>query len=434
MLCSQIEVENVEIKDILERSGTRTRVIIRDIPVYTPWISDEDAEEVKRVALSGWVSSTGPEVLSFEKEFASVVGSQKAISCSSGTTALHLGFRAAGIGPGDEVIVPDLTFVATASMVVACGATPVFADVSAQDWNLTPESVRRCVSPRTRAVVVVHLYGNPADCQGLAEAASGALIVEDAAQAFGAERNHVKTGAFGTFGCFSFFGNKLITTGEGGMVVTNDADLASRMHFLRGHAMSPDRRYYHPELGFNYRMTGLQAAIGRSQLRRLDEILLRKRRIAELYAERLADLPELRLHPGGTKSGQSVFWMYSILAPSLTVRDEMMRKLQMRGIDTRPFFYPMSSLPPFAGYKANNPVSRELSERGLNLPSGPLLTESDIDYITDAVRDVLGRSSRPRLAPVTVLKRAIEVAPNVAKPKIKNLPIRKRRVGLRGQI
>lgn len=409
-------------------------MIVRDIPVYAPWISAEDAEEVKRVALTGWVSSSGPEVLSFEQEFASAIGVRHAISCSSGTTALHLSMRAAGIGPGDEVIVPDLTFVATASMVAACGATPVFADVSHQDWNLSPESVHRCVSPRTRAVVVVHLYGNPANCNEIADAAPGALIVEDVAQSCGASRNDIKAGAFGAFGCFSFFGNKVITTGEGGMVVTNDEKLASRMHFLRGHAMAPGRRYYHPELGFNYRMTGLQAALGRSQLRRLREILLRKRRIAKLYAERLADVPELRLHPAGARSAPSIFWMYSILAPTLAVRDELMRKLQMRGIDTRPFFHPLSGLPPFAGCLADTPVSHELSQRGLNLPSGPLLTENDIDFITDVVREALGRSGRPRLAPVAVLPRNIQTDVKVSKPKIQSLPTRKRRAALRAQI
>ncbi len=433
MLRNQIEIENDENKDILDCSGAGTKMIVREVPVYAPWISAEDAEEVKRVALTGWVSSSGPDVLSFEREFASAIGVQQAISCSSGTTALHLGLKAAGIGPGDEVIVPDLTFVATASMVVACGATPVFADVSAEDWNLSPESVRRCVSPRTRAVVAVHLYGNPADCDGVAKAAPGALIVEDVAQSCGASRDNVKAGAFGAFGCFSFFGNKVITTGEGGMVTTNDMDLAARMHSLRGHSMAADRRYYHPELGFNYRMTGLQAAMGRSQLRRLSEILLRKKRIANLYAERLAGLPELRLHPSGSESAQSIFWMYSILAPSQTVRDDLMRKLQMRGIDTRPFFHPMSSLPPFAGCKVDTPVSYELSERGLNLPSGPLLTESEIDFIAEAVREALGRSGRPKLAAVTVLPRAIE-APRVSKPKVKSLPTRRRRAALRAQI
>jgi perosamine synthetase len=372
--------------------------------------------------------------VSFEKEFAAAIGVRHAISCSSGTTALHLSMHAAGIGPGDEVILPDLTFVATASMVAACGATPVFADVSAQDWNLSAESVRRCVTPRTRAVVVVHLYGNPADCDAIADAAPGALIVEDVAQSCGASRNGVKAGAFGAFGCFSFFGNKIITTGEGGMVVTNDGELASRMHFLRGHAMSPDHRYYHPELGFNYRMTGLQAAMGRSQLRRLHQILLRKRRIAKLYAERLADIPEITLHPAGARSAQSIFWMYSILAPSLDVRDELMRRLQMRGVDTRPFFHPMSSLPPFAGCEARTPVSHDLAERGLNLPSGPLLTESEIDFITDAVREALGRTSRPRLAPVAVLPRSVPARIKVSTPKIQSLPTRKRRAALRAQI
>jgi perosamine synthetase len=413
-------------------------MIKREIPVYSPWISDEDVEEVRRVTLSGWVSSSSPDVLSFEDEFAVSIGAGKAISSSSGTAALHLSLRAAGIGPGDEVIVPDLTFIAPASMVVACGATPVFADVSAQDWNLTPESVSRCVSPRTCAVIVVHLYGNPAECESIAKAAPGAMIIEDVAQSCGASRDNIKVGTFGALGCFSFFGNKIITTGEGGMVLTDDPELASRLHLLRGHAMSPDRRYFHPELGFNYRMTGMQAALGRSQLRRMDEILARKRKIAKLYARRLADLPELCLHPAGTENAPSIFWMYSILTPSQRVRDEMMRRLGMKGIDTRPFFYPMSSLPPFAGHPTNAPVSRDLSERGLNLPSGPLLTESEIDFVTDAIREVLGRSKRSKVTsittPITTLTRTLEVTPKGSKRARGNLPTRKRRVELPFQI
>lgn len=409
-------------------------MIKREIPVYSPWISDEDVEDVRRVTLSGWVSSGSPAVLSFEEEFASAIGARQAISCSSGTAALHLSLRAAGIGPGDEVIVPDLTFIAPASMVVACGAMPVFADVSAQDWNLTPESVSRCVSPRTRAVIAVHLYGNPADCKSLAEAAPRAMIIEDAAQSCGASRDNERVGTFGTFGCFSFFGNKIITTGEGGMVVTDDPDLASRMHFLRGHAMSPDRRYFHPELGFNYRMTGMHAAMGRSQLRRMDEILSRKRKIAKLYAERLAGLPELCLHPPGTEAAQSIFWMYSILTPSQTARDAMMDRLRMKGIDTRPFFCSMSSLPPFAGDRTNAPVSRELSERGLNLPSGPLLTESEIDFVAGAVREALGRSKQSKVTSITALTRTLEVTPKGSKRAGGNLPTRKRRVELPFQI
>jgi perosamine synthetase len=409
-------------------------MIKRDIPVYAPWISDEDVEEIRRATLSGWISSSSPDVLSFEEEFAASIGARKAISCSSGTAALHLSLRAAGVGPGDEVIVPDLTFIAPASMVAACGATPVFADVSAQDWNLTPESVSRCVSPRTRAVIAVHLYGNPADCESLAHAAPGVMIIEDAAQSCGASRGNAKVGTFGTFGCFSFFGNKIITTGEGGMVLTDDPDLASRMHFLRGHAMSPDRRYFHPELGFNYRMTGMQAAMGRSQLRRMDEILSRKRRIAGLYAERLVDLPELSLHPPGTENARSIFWMYSILTPSQTVRDAMMHSLSTKGIDTRPFFHPMSSLPPFAGCPTDTPVTRDLSERGLNLPSGPLLTESDIDFVTAAVREALGRSKPSNVTSITTLTRAREIASKGSKRAAGSLPTRKRRVELPFQI
>jgi perosamine synthetase len=405
-------------------------MVRHEIPVYAPWISDEDVAEIGRVAASGWVSSGSPDVFRFEEEFAAWLGSSKAIACSSGTAALHLGLHAAGIRPGDEVIVPDLTFVATASMVVACGATPVFADVSEEDWNLTPESVSRCLTPRTRAIIAVHLYGNPADCDALAKAAPGVMIVEDAAQAHGASRAKRKVGTFGRFGCFSFFGNKIITTGEGGMVVTDDEALADRMQFLRGHAMSPDRRYFHPELGFNYRMTGMQAALGRSQLRRVEEVLSRKRRIAMLYAERLADLPELCLHPPGTKDTRSIFWMYAILTPSQTIRDALMGKLRKKGVDTRPFFCPMSSMPPFAAHATDAPVSRHLSMRGLNLPSGPLLTEQEVDFVADAVREAIGRSSPSKVTSITSLHDARRGTAKEARRDGVSQPTRKRRAEL----
>jgi perosamine synthetase len=351
-------------------------------------------EAIRKVASEGWISSTGPEVQRFEKDFADYIGTENAVSCSSGTTALHLALKAGGIGAGDEVIVPDLTFIASASMIVACGATPVFADVSSSDWNLSAESVSRCLSPRTRAIMPVHLYGNSADCEAIAQAAPGTWIIEDAAEAFGASRYGRKVGTFGRVGCFSFYGNKIITTGEGGMVVTDNAEMATRMRLLRGHAMSPGARYYHAELGFNYRMTALQAALGRSQLARVQNILERKCRIANWYAESLGDIPEVTLHPAGTAQTRSIFWMYSILLPTAEVRDQMIAELSASGVDTRPFFLPMSTLPPFRPQVVHNPVSRSLSERGLNLPSGPLLTEAEISFVADTIRHVLGRGGR----------------------------------------
>jgi len=360
------------------------------IPVYSSWISEEDVQALNRVAAEGWISSAGPEVAKFENDFAAYIGSSHAVSTMNGTTALHLALTALGIGRGDEVIVPDLTFIASAAAVAATGATPVFADVSRSDWNITPQEVLRLKTRRTKAVLVVHLYGNPADCEAIAQAVPNLMLIEDAAEACGAGRNGRKTGSFGLAGAFSFYANKVITTGEGGMIVTDDAALADRLRFLRGHAMKPQRRYYHPELGFNYRMTALQAAIGRSQLLRIDNVLARKRQIAAWYAQRLGELPEIELHPASSPAAQGVYWMYSILLPDLGTRELVMNALTDKQIETRPFFLPMSSQPPFSKILSRRlPVSHELSQRGLNLPSGPLLTENEVDRICDCIRAAL---------------------------------------------
>jgi len=298
---------------------------------------------------------------------------------------------ALGIGPGDEVIVPDLTFIASAATVAETGATPVFADVSPLDWNITVEEVLRRRTPRTRAVLAVHLYGNPADCLAIAHGVPDLLLLEDAAEACGASRKGRKTGTFGVAGCFSFYANKVITTGEGGMIVTGDRKLADRLRLLRGHAMAPDRKYYHPELGFNYRMTALQAAIGRSQLQRIETVLALKKRVASWYEERLADVPQIGLHPSGSRDVEGVYWMYSILLPDPATRERVMEGLADDGIETRPFFLPMSTLPPFRKKSAEvRPVSLDLSQRGMNLPSWPLLSEEEVDRVCDSVRAALG--------------------------------------------
>src|SRR5215471_14732418 len=361
------------------------------IPVYSSWISDEDVEAVKRVAAEGWISSTGPEVQRFENDFADYIGADYAVSTSNGTTALHLALTGLGIGPGDEVIVPDLTFIATAATVAQTGATPVFADVSPTDWNITVEEVLRKRTARTRAVLPVHLYGNPADCAAIAAAVPGLLMIEDAAEACGASRNGRKSGTFGIAGSFSFYANKVITTGEGGMVVTGDRQLAERLRVLRGHGMAPDRKYFHPELGFNYRITALQAAIGRSQLQRIETVLALKRKIASWYEERLAEIPQLELHPASTPEKQGVYWMYSILLSDSETRARVMDNLAADQIETRPFFLPMSTLPPFRGRSSEVlRVSLDLSRRGMNLPSSPLLTEDEVDRVCDGIRTALG--------------------------------------------
>src|SRR5581483_301487 len=289
--------EPIRVVPVLDDAGRVVDVALLDrrvhLPVAEPFLGDEELRYVAECVQTGWVSSAGKFVRRFEELFAELFEVEHAVAVSNGTTALHLALLALGIGPGDEVIVPALTFVATANAVTYCGATPVFADSEPTTWNIDPELAAAAVTPRTKAIVAVHLYGHPADLDPLLEL--GVPVVEDAAEAHGARYRGRPVGSLGAVGTFSFYGNKIVTTGEGGMVVTDRADLAARVRQLRDHGMDPDRRYWHPVLGFNYRLTNLQAALGVAQLEKLDAILERKARLAELYAEGLRDVPGIVL-------------------------------------------------------------------------------------------------------------------------------------------
>lgn len=362
------------------------------IPVYTPLLDGREEKYVLDAVRSGWISSLGSYVTRFEQAFARFCGVQHAVSVSNGTVALHLALHALGVGPGDEVIVPSLTFVATANAVHYTGATPVFADVDPATWCIDPEDVERRITSRTRAILPVHLYGHPAPMPALQELADKhhLLLIEDAAEAHGAAIHGRRVGGWGRIAAFSFYANKIITTGEGGMLTTDDEALAARCRTLRDHAMPPHRRYWHEEVGFNYRMTNLQAAVGVAQMERIERFLARKREIAARYREQLAGVPGVTFaaeRPGYT----NVYWMVSILVepPYALSRDELISALRERGIDSRPFFHPMDTLPPYRS-DAPRPVALHLSRCGLNLPSSPALTDAQIDYICD-VLCALGR-------------------------------------------
>lgn len=360
------------------------------IPVYEPWIGRAELDRVTRCVKSGWISSIGEEIREFEGRFAALCDRRFGVATSNGTTALHLALAALGIGPGDEVVVPALTFIATANAVHYAGATPVFADADRSTWNLDPSAVEAKITRRTRAIIAVHLYGQPADMARLRAIARRARLhlVEDAAEAHGARYHGRPVGAFGAASCFSFYGNKMVTTGEGGMVLTSSAALAGRLRLLRDHAMSPTQRYYHGEIGFNYRMTTLQAALGLAQLDRFPEILERKRRIAAWYRAGLAGLPlEMPLE---MPRSENVHWMFSVVLgrDAAVDRATLGRHLLERGIDWRPFFVPIPELPPYRDGQ-RYPVAAELGARGLNLPSGPLLARSQIRFICDAIADLL---------------------------------------------
>ncbi len=358
------------------------------IPIYDVWLGEREEAYVMDAVRSGWISSLGSYVSRFEDRFAEFCGTAHAVSVSNGTAALHLALHALGIGPGDEVIVPALTFVASANAVTYTGATPVFADVDPETWTICPEDVARLITPRTRAIMPVDLYGHMAplaEIEALADR-HGLWVVEDAAEAHGAAIDGRRAGAWGTIGAFSFYANKIVTTGEGGMVTTQDAELAARCRMLRDHAMPPARRYWHDEVGFNYRMTNLQAAVGVAQMERVDEFIARKRAIAQQYQAQLADIPGITLpveRPGTT----NVYWMVSILVepPFPLDRDALIQALRARGVDSRPFFHPLDTLPPYYS-ESPCPTALRLSRAGLNLPSFPRLRDDQIDYICAAIR------------------------------------------------
>lgn len=358
------------------------------IPIYEPALGDAEEAAVMDAVRSGWISSNGKYIREFEERFATFCGVHHGISTSNGTTALHLAIHAFGIGPGDEVIVPALTFVASANAVHYTGATPVFADVDGQSWTIDPAAVEALITPKTKAITPVHLYGHPAPMNALRAIADqhGLLLIEDAAEAHGAQVGERRTGNLGHAAAFSFFANKIITTGEGGMVTTNDDTFAARCRMLRDHAMPPARRYWHDEVGFNYRMTNLQAAVGVAQMARIDEFIARKRAIAHLYQEALCAVPGLTL-PAELPGYTNVYWMYSVLVGKeygLT-RDDLLLALREQNIDSRPFFHPLDTLPPYRR-SVPCPTALRLSRQGLNLPSAPTLTDQQVLYICDTIR------------------------------------------------
>jgi perosamine synthetase len=358
-----------------------------------PQLGEEELANVVTAVRSGWISSLGAFIGEFEREFAAFCGAEHGVAVANGTLALHLALAAAGVGPGDEVLVPSLTFVATASAVRYCGATPVFVDSDPETWQLDHAALESKLTPRTRVIVPVHLYGHPCDMDPILDLARrhGLTVVEDAAEAHGAEYRGHRVGALGNVGCFSFYGNKIISTGEGGMCITNDPALVLRLRLLRDHAMDPKRPYWHEVMGYNYRMTNLQAAIGVAQVKKLSAFVEKKRQISRWYVEALAPLAQtgrIGLHPEAPWA-RGVFWMYSVLlADARAPVDAVRSRMADRGVDTRPFFHPVHLLPPFATGE-RLPVAEDLAARGLNLPSGVALESSHVERVAQALGEAL---------------------------------------------
>jgi perosamine synthetase len=365
----------------------------RFIPVAAPALVGNEKSYVLDCLDSTWISSSGKYIEKFEAAFAEFCGVRHAVSCCNGTVALHLALLAMGVGPGDEVIIPTLTYVATANAVAYCGATPVFVDSEPATWNMDPELLRAAVTPRTKGVIVVHLYGHPTDMEPVMETARehGLFVVEDAAEAHGAEYKGRRVGSIGDIATFSFYGNKIITTGEGGMVVTDDDAVARHVRQLKGQGQDPERRYWFPIVGYNYRMTNIEAAIGLAQMERIDWHTSRRREVAAWYRKYLGDFPQFTLSPEAPWA-RNAYWINCALVDeeSAEGRDALMARLAQEGIETRPFFYPMHTLPMYREAAAGRsfPVAEGLARRGFNLPSSAALTEEDVAYVCRALIDL----------------------------------------------
>lgn len=347
-------------------------------PVSRPCIGPAERDLVDE-CLRQTRLSMGTSVATFESLLAQRLGVEHVVTTTSGTTALHLALVSLGIGPGDEVVVPDLTFVATANAVHYTGAKVVLADVDPNTWCIDPQELAAKVWRRTRAVVPVHLYGVPCEMNVFkALEGTGTFVIEDAAEGLGGSWEGHALGTIGDCGIFSFFGNKVLTTGEGGAVVTNDGALAARLRFLRGQALDPQRRYYHPEIGFNYRMTDLQAAVGCGQMTHLGDMLKRRREIITLYRQ------ELAFHgftPMELAHEQHAPWLFTLQLPPNVQRDNVMARLLLAGIETRPVFVPMHRLPMFKQDDWRFPVASEIGDAAMSLPTYPELTNNDVQVI-----------------------------------------------------
>lgn len=356
------------------------------IPVYTPYFGGREKEYVNQCLDSTWISSKGEFIARFERAFSDYTGASYATTVSNGTVAIHLALEALGIGPGDEVIVPTLTYVASVNTILQTGAKPVFVDSLESSWQIDPQDVAAKVTSRTKAVMAVHLYGLPCDMDALKQICNEhkLYLVEDCAEAFGTWYKGCHVGTFGDIATFSFFGNKTITTGEGGMVVARDKAVMDKAYHLKNQGVSQVREYWHDTVAYNYRMTNICAAIGLAQLEQAETILARKRQIAAWYRDGLKGLP-LKTHDELPDTVHS-YWMCSIIVDDASRRQALRDHLKKVGIETRPLFYPAHTLP---HCKADQvfPVAESLAARGINLPSYPDLSREQTFTICEQIRE-----------------------------------------------
>lgn len=366
------------------------------IPVNEPLISGRAAEYVDTCLRTGWISSEGSYIREFEEKWAAYCGMDYGIAVSSGTAALAMAVTTLDLEPGDEVILPTFTIISCALAVIEAGAIPVLVDCDPRTWCMDVTQVESRITPRTRAIMAVHIYGHPVDMDPIRDLAErhNLRVIEDAAEAHGGQYKGRRVGGLGDLSCFSFYANKIISTGEGGMVLARRSADAERLKGLRNLCFRPDRRFYHTELGHNYRLTNVQAAIGLAQVEQISEHIRRKRAMAAVYNEHLKEVPQLTL-PVERPWASNVYWMYGVVLDDRVGFDatEFARRLKERGVDTRPFFLGMHEQPVlherglFRGERY--PVAERIARHGLYLPSGLTLTATQAEEVCDVVKKVL---------------------------------------------
>jgi len=361
-------------------------------PIYQPDLSGNERAYLNACMDSSWISSKGSFIEKFENNFANFTGIRYAVSVNNGTAALHIALLALGVGPGDEVIVPSLTYIASVNAITYVGAKPVFVDSLPDTWQMDPDDINRKISGKTKAIVAVHLYGHPCDMDKIVKIARehDLKIVEDCAEAIGSKYKNSHVGNMSDVATFSFFGNKTITTGEGGMILSKDQSTSDKARKLKGQGLATGREYWHDVVGYNYRMTNICAAIGVAQLERIDSLIESKLRIAQIYKKELIS-DKITFHPEANNVTHS-YWMCSILTDNPLRRDRLRKHLEINGIETRPLFPPVHTMPMYFE-NSKYPVAIDLAARGLNLPSWPGLKESDVAFIANSVNDFMESAS-----------------------------------------
>ena len=365
------------------------------IPVCIPFIGKKELEYVTDCLKTNWISSKGKYVEEFENKFAKYCDCKYGITTTNGTAALHLALASLDIKKGDEVIVPAFTMISSVFAIVYCGAKPVLVDAEPETWNININKIEEKITDKTKAIMPVHIYGHPCNMNPILEIADeyDLYVVEDAAEVHGGEYNGVKTGGIGNVGCFSFYANKILTTGEGGMIVTNDKKIAEKAKLLKDLAFSKERRFLHTDIGFNYRMTNIQAAIGLAQFEKIDKLIEMRRNNAQLYNSLLKDVKGITL-PVEKDYAKNVYWMYSILIENNfgMSRDKLMDELQKKGIETRTFFIPIHQQPVFQDMdlfkNEQYPIAEDISEKGMYLPSSSGLKKKEITFICDTIKEI----------------------------------------------